>query len=238
MADLVRVFRRLHAPVLVLAALAACAPEGGELREATERRRLASRAADTVSGTAAARDSVGEYRLPAFVDTSAAPDSAAPAMADTTPAAPAAPRGQPEWSADAREAGTPGGPPRTLRGMRVGRNAGFDRLVLDFGDDPVPAYRVEYADSPPRQCGSGDAAQVAGQGWLVVRLRSAQAHDAAGRATVRERQIVATTPVLREAEIICDFEGEVEIALGVQIPNPYRVLIVPTPNRLIVDVRQ
>jgi hypothetical protein len=122
--------------------------------------------------------------------------------------------------------------------MRVGLNAGFDRLVLDFGADAVPGYRVEYADSPPRQCGSGDPAQVAGERWLIVRLRSTQAHDAAGRPAFRDRQIAATTPVLREAEIICDFEGEVEIALGVRTANPFRVLVVPTPNRLIVDVRQ
>jgi hypothetical protein len=120
----------------------------------------------------------------------------------------------------------------------VGRNAGFDRLVLDFGDSPVPPYHIEYVDSPVRACGSGEPVPVAGQGWLQVRLRASRAHDEAGNATVRDRQIVATTPVLREVEIICDFEGEVEVVLGVQTPNPYRVLVVPAPNRLIVDVRQ
>jgi hypothetical protein len=45
-------------------------------------------------------------------------------------------------------------------------------------------------------------------------------------------------PVLREVEMICDFEGQVEIVMGVQTPNPYRVLVEPTPNRLIVDVQQ
>jgi len=217
----------------VLALVAACSGGGGELREATERRRAENAGSDTAPGPVNV-DTAGEYRLPAFVDTS----GAAGAPTDTAPAAGANPQGQAEWSTATREAGKAGARASILRGMRVGRNAGFDRLVLDFGESAVPPYHVEYVDSPVRACGSGEPVPVAGQGWLKVRLRATQAHDDAGNATVRDRQIVATTPVLREAEIICDFEGEVEVVLGVQTPNPYRVLVVPTPNRLIVDVRQ
>lgn len=222
--------------MLVLLLLAACGGSGGELREATERRRAETAGADTAAEVAA-RDT-GEFRAPAFVDTSAA--APAPAPADTTPApAPAGnPPGQPEWSAATRQGGREGGSTSTLRGMRVGQNAGFDRLVLDFGADPVPPYHVEYVDSPVHACGSGDPVPVAGEGFLLVRMRSAQAHDEAGRATVQQRQIVPRTPVLREVEMICDFEGMIEIVMGVQTPNPYRVLVVPAPNRLIVDVRQ
>jgi hypothetical protein len=214
----------------LLALVAACGSGGGELREATERRRAENAGSDTAPGPVNV-DTAGEYRLPAFVDTAGA--AAAP---DTVPAAP--PQGQAEWSTSTRQAGKAGARASILRGMRVGRNAGFDRLVLDFGDSPVPPYHVEYVDSPVRACGSGEAVPVAGQGWLQVRLRTTQAHDDAGNATVRDREIAATTPVLREVEIICDFEGEVEVVLGVQTPNPYRVLVVPAPNRLIVDVRQ
>jgi hypothetical protein len=228
-------------PVLLLL-LAACGGSGGELREATERRRAEAAGADTSAGVAAAQDT-GEFRAPAFVDTTGAAPAASPA-ADTTPAAAPAPAlagnppGQPEWSAATRKGGREWGSTSTLLGMRVGQNAGFDRLVLDFGADPVPPYQVEYVDSPVHACGSGDPAPVAGQGFLLVRLRSAQAHDEGGRATVTQRQIVPRTPVLREVEMICDFEGMIEIVMGVQTPNPYRVLVVPTPNRLIVDVRQ
>jgi hypothetical protein len=219
--------------------LTACGGSGGELRDATERRRAETAGADTAAE--AAPTDTGEFRAPAFVDTTpAAPAAAAPV--DTTPAPAAAPignpPGQPEWSASTRQGGREGGEASTLREMRVGNNAGFDRLVLDFGDDPVPPYHVEYVDSPVRACGSGDPVAVAGQGFLVVRMRSAQAHDAAGRATIQQRQIVPRTPVLREVEIICDFEAQVEVVMGVQSPNPYRVLVVPSPNRLIVDVRQ
>jgi len=217
----------------VLALVAACTGGGGELREATEKRRAENAGSDTAGGAAAS--DTGEYRLPVFVDTAGAVPARA---ADTVPAAGATPSGQAEWTTGKREAGKAGTGASILRGMRVGRNAGFDRLVLDFGTGPVPAYHVEYVDSPVHACGSGEPVPIAGQGWLKVRLRATQAHDNAGNATVRDRQIVATTPVLREVEIICDFEGEVEVVMGVQSPNPYRVLVVPTPNRLIVDVRQ
>ncbi len=237
-----------RAGTFLLLLLAACGGGGGELREATERRRAETAGADTTTGLAAT--DTGEFRAPAFVDTTpAAPGTppAAAAPADTTPApagaaTPAAPRGnppgQPEWSVATRQGGREGGSASTLREMRVGQNAGFDRLVLDFGPDAVPPYHVEYVDSPVHACGSGDPVPVAGQGFLLVRMRSAQAHDEAGRATVQQRQIVPRTPVLREVEMICDFEGMIEIVMGVQTPNPYRVLVVPTPNRLIVDVRQ
>lgn len=221
--------------VLAFLALAACTSGGGELREATERRRAENAGNDTVPGPVNV-DTAGEYRLPAFVDPAAAA-LAAPAP-DTVPAAGANPPGQGEWSTATRQAGKAGARASILREMRVGRNAGFDRLVLDFGDSPVPAYHIEYVDSPVRACGSGEPVPVAGQGWLRVRLEGARAHDDAGVATVRDRQIVATTPVLREVEIVCDFEAQVEVVMGVQAPNPYRVLVVPTPNRLIVDVRQ
>lgn len=231
-----RLVRTSRGALLALILLAACSGGGGELREETARRRAENAVVDSAAPGESV-DSAGDFRLPAFVDTAASAPATPPA-ADTTPAAPAAnPQGQAQWSASPREAGKAGANASILRGMRVGLNTGFDRLVLDFGDSPVPPYQIEYVDSPMRQCGSGDPVQVAGQGWLVVRLRSAQAHDDAGRATVRDRRIIPTTPLLRHVEIICDFEAQVEVVMGVQAPNPFRVLVVPTPNRLIVDVR-
>ena len=241
--------------VLVAVMLAGCGGEGGELREATERRRAETSGLDSAT-TDTAPPATGApaeaYRVPAFVDTTgvpgAPPVAAAPAAepapaADTTPAAPAPtaspnPPGARDWSAADRQGRGSGRGVTTLRAMRVGRNAGFDRLVLDFGSDPAPSYDVEYVDGPLRSCGSGNATPVAGRGWLRIRLRSARAHDGAGKATVTNREISTTMPVLREVEMICDFEGQVEIVMGVQTPNPYRVLVEPTPNRLIVDVQQ
>jgi hypothetical protein len=209
--------------------LAACGG-GGELADETMRR-SAEQALDT-----AARDSARpmetSYRVPAFVDSPGTPADSARGDTATQPSA------APGWTSGVTERPNPRASGiSVVRDLRVGRNEGFDRLVVDFGDAPVPAYRVEYAAPPVRQCGSGEAVALDGRGALVLRLRMTQAHDDQGRVTVRRTDIRAGMPVIRQASLICDFEGEVELALGVEATNPYRVLVEQAPNRLIVDVR-
>ena len=228
--------------MIVAASLAACGDQGGELREATERRR-ASEARDDSAASAPS----GPERLPAFVLADSTPPAAAPAetvaapaprtdsATAPTPAPDAAP--MPDWTAGRtgvrrRSAGI-----ATVRQVRAAPNQGFDRFVVVFGADPVPGYRVEYVDKPVRQCGSGDATQVAGDGWLAITLHNARAHTDQGRATVQQRERALSLPVLREWEFTCDFEAEVQIVLGVASPNRYRVLELANPSRLVIDIQ-
>lgn len=125
----------------------------------------------------------------------------------------------------------------TLRAVRTARNAGWDRVVFEFDGADVPGYHVEYVDRPVRKCGSGDEAQVAGQGWLEVRITPARAHDEAGQVTVAQRERKLSLPVLRELELTCDFEADVTWVLGVASPNRYRVSELSGPARLVVDVQ-
>lgn len=231
--------------VMAIAALAACGEQGGELRDATERRRAQAMAPDSVPGdTLTAERATG--RVPAFVlADSAAPgapaaavapapvDAAGPAAAST-----AAERARQEWTAGVRDQVRTVRMPVTLRDVRVGVNQGFDRVVLEFLGSGAPGYRVEYVDRPVRHCGSGDPVQVAGDGWLLITLRGTRAHDDQGQATVQERERRLRMPVLKELEFTCDFEGVVQIVLGVSSPNPYRITELQNPTRLIVDVQQ
>lgn len=221
--------------------LAACGGEGGELREATERRRAQQAELDTVgdSASAARREGDDGFQVPPFVQG----DSAAPAAPDSAPAEPAdttppAPPPSAEWTAGVREVGRPRAEVGVLRGLRVARNDGFDRVVMEFAGGQVPGWRVEYVDRPVRQCGSGEEVEVAGDAWLHIRLTPAQAHDDAGNATLQQRERRYNLPLVRELEIVCDFEGQVEIVLGLSAPNEFRVTEVPSPARLVVDVRQ
>ncbi|HEX2095655.1 MAG TPA: hypothetical protein VHG28_24875 [Longimicrobiaceae bacterium] len=129
-----------------------------------------------------------------------------------------------------------GGGVVTLRAVRTARNPEWDRVVFEFAE-ALPGYHVEYVDRPVRRCGSGHVAEVAGDGWLQVRLTPAQAHDEAGRVTIRERERKLGFPVLRELELTCDFEADVTWVLGVARPNRYRVLELTDPARLVVDLR-
>jgi hypothetical protein len=83
------------------------------------------------------------------------------------------------WTAGATQVRRGSG--ATLRAVRTARNAGWDRVVFEFDGADVPGYHVEYVDRPVRKCGSGDETQVAGQGWLEVRITPARAHDEAGQ---------------------------------------------------------
>lgn len=173
----------------------------------------------------------------------------APATDAGPPSAPASPTPAPgaqmlqpenpknrEWTAGRVDIQRASLQPVTLREVRAARNEDFDRVVFQFDGDQVPGYQLEYIDTPVTKCGSGDPTAIAGQGWLRVRLVPAQAH-ADGKVTVAERERKPALPVLAELEQTCDFEGEVTWVLGVQHPNPYRVMELREPTRLVVDVR-
>lgn len=141
-----------------------------------------------------------------------------------------------QWTAGVVEQRRPDLRMTILEEVRVGRNEGFDRVVFQFRE-AVPGYHLEYVDRPVRQCGSGEPVEIAGDGWLAVRLEPSQAHDDQGRATVQERARSPGLPTIRELRATCDFEGQVEWVLGVASPNRFRVMELEAPPRLVVDVR-
>jgi len=124
-----------------------------------------------------------------------------------------------------------------LTAVRAGQHEKFDRIVFEFTGDALPGYHVEYIDRPVRQCGSGEATEIAGDGWLAVRMTPAAAHTDAGKATIPFRERKLALGVALELERTCDFEAEVTWVLGVSSPNKYRVLELTKPARLVVDVK-
>ena len=240
---------RMLTGMMLAAALAACGEQGGELAQDTARRRAAGAGADSLGGDPAAASEQPDGRLPAFVlgdsskAASAAPQPAAdtPKAAAPTPGTPAPAQPGPQlggWTSGAtdRVRTMPG--PVVLQDARVGVNQGFDRVVLEFLGGSVPGHRVEYVDRPVRECGSGDATRVAGDAWISITLRGTQAHNDRGQATVQQRERRLEMPVVREMEFTCDFEGVVQVVLGVASPNAYRVTELANPARLIIDIQQ
>jgi hypothetical protein len=221
----------------VALAAGACKDEGGELRDATARRRAELANRDTTRDRLPDADGDTATRLPAFAgDTGARTAIEVP---DTSARADSARRAAGTgWGTVARQGGTPN-VPVTLRGVRAASNPeGFDRMVLDFGADPVPRWHTAYSARPALACGSGEPVPVEGERWLRVRLQTAQAHDDQGQPTVRQRRLPLGMPVLREMAIACDFEGEVEVVLGVSAANQYRVMELANPTRLVIDIQR
>ncbi|HEX8904596.1 MAG TPA: hypothetical protein VF771_07125 [Longimicrobiaceae bacterium] len=230
--------RRIAAGMMVAMAttfIAACRDEGGELKEVTERRRaeMANRDTSADSGSDTAGPDTG-YAIPTFVgDTPKAAARADTAAKDTARQAPPSADG---FTADPRQ-GRHGNAIGILRGYRVAQREGFDRLVLDFGTGAVPSWTVEYTDQA-YGCGSGQPVRLAGSARLRVNLPHAQAHDEAGAPTVRQRDVALQLPTLRQLAVTCDFEGQVEMVLGLAARRPYRVLELQNPSRLVIDVQQ
>ncbi len=171
--------------------------------------------------------------------TEAAPEIAQAPRAQPAPTtAPEAPPAPPfEGTTGVSEVKREGMKPATLARVRAAGHEGFDRVVFELAPSSgVPGYRVEYFDEPVRRCGSGEPAAVAGEAWLAVQLRPAQAHDDKGKATVKDRERRLRLPSVREAELTCDFEGDVTWVIGVPAKKRYRVLELADPPRLVVDI--
>lgn len=141
-----------------------------------------------------------------------------------------------EWAAGIIDRPQPNAPVATLVAVRTGTHEGFDRIVFEF-DQRVPGYHIEYIDRPVRKCGSGNVTQLAGDGWLEVRMSPVNAHTEEGRPTVAEREQIPNLPVLSELELTCDFEAVVSWVFGVESPNRYQVRELNIPPRLVIDIR-
>lgn len=126
---------------------------------------------------------------------------------------------------------------RTQTAIRAASHVGYERVVFEF-DTGVPGYHIEYIDEPVRDCGAGHVKEVAGEGWLEVRLYPARAHDDAGQPTLPKRELEPRLSIVRELERTCDFEAVVTWVIGAASPNRFRVLELSDPPRLVVDIAQ
>jgi hypothetical protein len=114
---------------------------------------------------------------------------------------------------------------RTLLGVRAGRHACFDRLVLDLNRGGE-GYRVRYV-SAVRAQGSGAVIPLRGGAFLQV--------DDQSMVTRRPAMpSVAGYPTFRQVAFGGSFEGYTTIGVGVRARLPFRVFRVE--NRLVLDV--
>ena len=118
-----------------------------------------------------------------------------------------------------------------VHGVRAGRHACFDRLVLDMTGRP-PGFDVRYV-STVYSDGSGFPVPVAGGARLAV-----VAHK--GSTSVPSMPSVAGYSTFRQVRWAGSFEGYTTIALGVRARLPHRVFTLydasTNRSRLVVDV--
>jgi hypothetical protein len=130
-----------------------------------------------------------------------------------------------------------------LRTVRVGRNAGFERIVFEFAGDSIPGYRVQWVDGPITADGSGEPVDVTGDAFLEIVMTPASGVDlSAPQLTVVydgpdripvSGQTVLVTDLVRTG----DFESVLSWAAGTTEEVPFRVLRLEDPVRVVVDLQ-
>lgn len=126
-----------------------------------------------------------------------------------------------------------------LTDLRTATHPEYERLTLAVaGASSLPGYHLEYIDRPLHECGSGRQIHPVGDAWLEVRLEPAAAHTEEGRPTLGEREVAIEAPLLKRLYRTCDFEGVVTLVLALAAPNPFRVIELSDPARLVVDVQR
>ena len=131
----------------------------------------------------------------------------------------------------------------TVEGVRSGRHACFDRLVVDLdGKAPRAAFDARYVRSV-RADGSGHVVPLRGRAYLQLVVR-APAYDERGRATyvpANRREVVPVSGyrTLRQVAWAGSFEGQTSLGVGVRARLPFRVTVLDGPgtgSRVVLDV--
>ena len=119
-----------------------------------------------------------------------------------------------------------------LQRIAVGSHTGFDRLVLDFGTDPVPDFTVTPQDTSAFRMDPSDTlVTLDGDSGVRVVVQSTVLMPSAIIDDLRPR-----FPAIREVQQIGNFEAYVSYGVGVSGTSMIRVLTLTSPNRLVVDV--
>lgn len=136
------------------------------------------------------------------------------------------------WGSGAKNAGTL--TQSSLTGVRAGRHACFDRIVLDVDGRTPPGYSIGYV-STVRAEGSGAPIPLRGSAKLRVQVLAPT-----GFTPVRPTEMVPTAGyrTLRQVAFGGSFEGYTTIGVGVRARLPFRVTTIDdgATSRLVIDV--
>ncbi len=124
-----------------------------------------------------------------------------------------------------------------LSGVRAGRHACFDRLVLDVDGD-LDGYFVRYVDEL-RADGSGAPVAVRGGARLQVIATAPVVRSDSMFTPDGQLVDVRSYRTFRQVVWAGSFEGQSTVGLGVRARLPFRAFILNGPgdqSRLVVDV--
>lgn len=124
-----------------------------------------------------------------------------------------------------------------LTGIRTGRHAHFDRIVLDLSGATPSVASQRYVAELTR-AGSGRPVEIPGSSFLEITLSPAAAHDGT-RAPRSSGEREFATPALHNVQAVAvtgDFENRLTIGLGLEHDTLYEVFTLENPARVVIDI--
>jgi hypothetical protein len=128
----------------------------------------------------------------------------------------------------------PAPPVAFINAVRTGTHPGYDRLTIEFQNGPAGSAELnaqsgtKFTTSP-----KGDQVTLAGSNGILVIIRGADLHSGYSGS----RDIKTGYASLVEVRQVEDFEGVVQLALGVSGATCYRAFFLLNPDRLVIDIQ-
>ena len=156
---------------------------------------------------------------------------AAPAGDSATHAPPFPANTDPDTAAPSSDASV------TVRDIRLGRQDGFDRVVLEVGGTGTPGWDVRYVDAASSQ-GSGEPVDVAGNAVLQVSLTGVGYPYDTGVTEYPPRHPLSAAGTQDVTQVVYDatFEGTAVTFVGTNQRAPFRVYLMKNPTRVVLEV--
>jgi hypothetical protein len=118
--------------------------------------------------------------------------------------------------------------------LRTGTHAGYDRLTIEFKNGvPASVELQPQSGTTFTQSPSGQSVTLQGSSGILVTIRGADLHtDYTGSL-----DITTGYPGLVEVRRVQDFEGVVQLGLGISGTGCYRWFFMSNPDRLVIDIQ-
>jgi len=128
----------------------------------------------------------------------------------------------------------PANPIAYVSALRTGAHAGYDRVTIEFSNGQPASIEVRPQAGTKFALGeSGQTVTLAGKNGILVVIHGADAHTSYSGP----RDLKTNYPRLVETRITEDFEGVVQLGLGINGPACYRFSVLTNPTRLVIDVQ-
>jgi hypothetical protein len=132
-----------------------------------------------------------------------------------------------------KEGGPTKPPVVSISQLRTGTHGDYDRVTIEFANGmPTRTEVVQVSGTTFTQSPSGMQVTLKGRNAVLVTMDGVDLHTSYQGST----DIVTGYGALVELRRVQDFEGTVQLALGVNGTGCYRAFFLANPNRLVIDV--